>query len=447
MCRTCKTFNAIVLPRIYERVVIKAPQEWSRLPSVGHLLFYSTADGLKYTTELFIEIQQDPLRDSQRESEDFRAREQVVSKSTRQCSPSKIFNHLIRILITKLREAQLDTFWYGIPAPIRRRSHCAVTYSVGSWYHCFELEVATVNLLFKRQEASLRGFACNRYCSSCDLSGSVVEGLDYLSIESIDLDRGGCEWAASMLVMNAESLHDLQLGFTNRIAHDYALKRRPQHDEMSALLAKYVDKIRSELGLDPLIHLSLESLSLCGFDFGSVVRKEIGLDIDFNDLTMLRLESCAGLSQAFQLLMGQVDSSELALSALQNLFVRLEEPVQDFSAGLESFLTSIGELTSLHVLIDGASATQDLEPILEVHGESLRTLVWDERRGRRTQLGVSTALLPSKVGNLNVISQYCRSLHVLAIPLDWEAISSSDEHHMAVTESNSHTTYPSADGL
>ena len=318
---------------------------------------------------------------------------------------------------------------------------------MGSWYHCFELDVATVNLLFESQEDSLRGFACNRYPSSCDLSGSVIEGIDFLSIESIDLDRDSCEWAASMLVMNAESLRDLKIGFTDRIAQDYALKRRPQYDKMTAFLANDVDKILSERGLDPLIHLSLESLSLCGFDFGSVVRKEIGLDIDFNDLAMLRLESCAGLSQAFQLLMGQVDSSKLALDALQHLFVRLEEPVQDFSAGLESFLTSIDGLTTLLVLIDGASVTQDLEPILDVHGESLRRFMWDERHGRRTQLGVSTSLLPFKVGNLNVISQYCRCLQVLAIPLDWEAISSSDEHHMAVTKSNSNTSYPSADGL
>ena len=355
--------------------------------------------------------------------------------------------------------------WYpcSYPATQPEFPHCAVTYSVGSWHHYCELDVATVNLLFERQEASLRAFACNRYSSSCDVSGSEVEGLRLLSIESMDLDRGGCEWAASMLFVNAESLRDLHLGFTNRIAHDYALKRRPQHDEMSALLASGLDKILSECSPeDPLIHLSLESLALCGFDFGSVVRSvvrnEIGLDVDFNNLTMLRLESCAGLSQAFQLLMGQADSSKLALSALQGLFVRLEEPVQDlfvglkepvqdFTPGLESFLTSIGGLTSLQVLIDGASATQDLEPILKVHGESLRMLVWDERRGRRTHLGVSTSLLPSKVGNLNVISQYCRCLEVLAIPLDWEAIRSSDEHHMAVTESNSHTTYPSADGL
>ena len=248
----------------------------------------------------------------------------------------------------------------------------------------------------------------------------------------MDLDRGCCKWAASMLARNAESLHKLNLGFTNRIAHDYALERRPPYDEMSTLLANGVEKALAKLGPDPLIHLSLESLTLCGFDFDSVVRGEIGLDIDFNNLTVLKLESCDGLSQALNLLAGQRDSPKLALGALDDFFLRLEEPVQNFSAGLETFLTSIRGLTSLQVLIDGASATQNIQPILKVHGESLRTLVWDERRGRRTKLGVSTSLLPFKFGNLKAISQFCRFLQVLAIPLNWEVISRSDENRRAV---------------
>ena len=304
---------------------------------------------------------------------------------------------------------------------------------MGSWYHCCELDVATINLLFERQEASLREFACNRYSSSCDLLGlSLEEGICDLSIQSMDLERGGCRWAASMLAMNAKSLDNLHLGSTNRIAHKYALQKRPRYDKIATSLANEIESLLSRVSPDPLIHLSLESLTLCGFNFGSVVRREIGLDIDFNNLTMLRLESCAGLSQAFHLLVRQVDSSKLALGALEDLFVRLETPDQTFSASLESFLTSIRRLRHLQVLIEKASAAQNLDPILKVHGESLRTLVWDERSGPRTQLGVSTSLLSSKVGNLKVISHYCRFLQVLAIPLDWEAISSSEKHHVAV---------------
>lgn len=411
LCLTCKTIKAIVLPRIYEIVVIKAPQNWSRLPSLEGLLG-STGDGLKYTTQLFIETQQDPLRKSQQESEDLRNPEQALSEDNLQLyqpqtSASNHLNALIRILIFKLPEAQLDKF---------------------CWYHCCELDVATLDLLFERQVESLQQFACCRYSSSCDISGKLINGINFLSIESMDLDRSCCKWAASMLASNSESLNVLHLGFTNRIAHDYALGRRPPYDEMSTSLANGVEKALAKLGSDPLIRLSLESLTLCGFDFDSVVRGEVGLDIDFSNLASLTLESCDGLSQALDLLGGQRDSPKLALGALKDFFLRLEEPVP----GLETFLTSIRGLVSLQVLIDGASAAQNIKPILKVHGESLRTLVWDERRGRRTKLGLSTSLLPFKFGNLKVISHFCRFLQVLAIPLDWEVISSSDENRRAV---------------
>ena len=123
--------KAVVLPRIYERVVIKAPQKWSRLPSLEGLLG-SSGDGLKYTTQLSIETQQDPLRESQKEFEDFRNPERVLSESTLQLylpqtSASNALNALIRILIFKLPEGQLDTFWYGIPAPIRRSNGISLT--------------------------------------------------------------------------------------------------------------------------------------------------------------------------------------------------------------------------------------------------------------------------------------------------------------------------------
>ena len=65
---------------------------------------------------------------------------------------------------------------------------------VGSWYHCCELDVATVKLLFERQEASLLAFACSRYSSACDLSGSVIKGIDF----SINREYGFGAWLLQM---------------------------------------------------------------------------------------------------------------------------------------------------------------------------------------------------------------------------------------------------------
>lgn len=250
----------------------------------------------------------------------------------------------------------------------------------------------------------------------------------------MDLSRGGCQWAASMLVENAETLDHLDLGFNNRIAHDFALNRRPQYDKMCASFAVDVKKTLSAKGLEPPVDLLLESVYLCGLDFRSVIQGEMALDIDFNDVIELRLESCPGLSQAFSLLTGQGDSSRLALGALQVLFVRLEDPDPNFSTSLESFLTSVRGLNHLQVLIDNALTVQYLEPILKVHGKTLETLVWDERRGPRTRLDASTSMFSPRLGNLKVIARNCPSLTLLGIPLDWEVISSSDKLHEAVTQ-------------
>ena len=309
------------------------------------------------------------------------------------------------------------------------------------WDHCCELEVSTLKLLFERQEASLLTLSCNRYSSSYDGSTTVISGMNSLSVQSMDLDRGGCCWAAAMIAENAESLSHLHIGFTTHIAHDFALKRRPQYRRLSTLFTADLKTSLSDFDRgDQLIHLSLESLWLCGLDIGNIVRGEMAFDIDFNNMTRLRLESCPGLSQAFSLFIDPASSSKLALGALEDLFVRLEDPDANFSGNLESFLTAIRGLYHLSVLIDKALAVQDLEPILKVHGKTLDTLVWDERSGPRTHLDTSTSLLSTRFRNLRVISHYCPSLTTLAIPLSWEAISSSDKYHGVVIQLIHHGT-------
>lgn len=105
-----------MLPKLYNQVSIKVPQRWSRLPSLEGLLG-STGDGLKYTTELFIETQQDPLQDNQQGPQDSRPRHEILAESKLQfylpqCSASNALNALIRLLIVKLAQDQLTDFVY-----------------------------------------------------------------------------------------------------------------------------------------------------------------------------------------------------------------------------------------------------------------------------------------------------------------------------------------------
>lgn len=238
-----------------------------------------------------------------------------------------------------------------------------------------------------------------------------------------------------MLVKNANTLHHLSLGFNTLMAKLIARGRTPTSDILSRAIGAGVKRALSDSDLEPLIHLSLESLSLVGLDLGSVVRGEMALDIDFRNITELRLESCSGLIQAFSLFIGQADSSKLALGALQDLFVRLEDPGRNIPVYLEKLLTSVRGLTHLQVLMEKVAVAQNLEPIMKIHGKTLSTLVWDERSGPRKRLDLSTSQYPANFGHLEVISRNCPSLMLLGIPLDWNLIGGSDSKvHEKVTQ-------------
>lgn len=227
-----------------------------------------------------------------------------------------------------------------------------------------------------------------------------------------------------MIIQNAGNLNHLRLGFIGRIVYEFALMRRPQYDEMSTLFSNSMGTLLSNLNLSEL-RLSLGSLHLCGLNLGSVLQGKLALNIDFTRITQLRLESCPGLSQAFSILMDPAGPPRSALGALEDLFIRLEDPDAHFSNSLGTFLTSFHGLIHLRVLVDKALANQDLGPILLIHGKTLRTLVWDERSGPRTSLDASTSLLSIGLQRLKVVARKCHSLTTLGIALDWAAMSSA----------------------
>ena len=294
---------------------------------------------------------------------------------------------------------------------------------MSSWEHSCKLDASTLQLLFVRQGAYLRTLFCTRVSSSDSIVASLPRALYSVSAESIEPYRNRCEWEAAVITINAATLNHLRLGFISRIAHDFAIERRPLYDNLLNQFSDTMNDYLFALNLNK-IHLCLGSLHLCGLNLGSVLQGKMGLDIDFTKITHLRLESCPELSQAFSLLMDPAGSSRSTLYALQDLFIRFENPDAQFSKSLESFLTSIRGLIHLRVLIDKASAAQDLEPILDVHGKTLRTLVWDERSGPRTDLDASTSLLLTGRGIrgiLRIVSQKCHSLTTLGMALDWNA--------------------------
>ena len=151
---------------------------------------------------------------------------------------------------------------------------------MSSWDHSCELHVSTLRLLYARQKANLRTLSCTSLSSIDDTLNSDFGALNSLSVESINLDRECCRWEAATIIKNAATLHHLRLGFISRIAHNFALKRPPQYDHMSALFSEDMVDTLSEFNLSE-VHLSLKSLHLCGLKLESILQGNVALDIDF----------------------------------------------------------------------------------------------------------------------------------------------------------------------
>ena len=181
--------------------------------------------------------------------------------------------------------------------------------------------------------------------------------------------------------------------------------------------------------------LCLHSLEICGLDLCSIfINNAIGFRLDFQTLTKLKLESCFDLNDALQHLSSAQASNSLEMPQLAFLSIRHEVtgPRGTFRRIPRHFLTSLSGLTELEVLVDNTDRHQNLRPILNVHGNTLESLLWDERHGTRVNSNTSTAIFPPGFQNLILISQKCPVLKALALPLDLNAITNSGQHHAIV---------------
>ena len=222
---------------------------------------------------------------------------------------------------------------------------------------------------------------------------------------------------------NRKTLKHLHLGILSTIAR-CPNQNRPNH----GLPTSFTEKAKRALPpSDPEMGtLSLENLGLYGRDLGHVVGGAVGFQIDIKILTALRVESCSGLNEAFTVLVGN-DNSTLSALKLTSFFLRHEEGSLTFAQNLTLFLTAFTGLKHLTLLIDGQRHVDAMgkASILEMHGETLLTLVWDERSGprQRSKTSKDTAVFArfSKNDDLGLISQKCPNLTALGLCIRWES--------------------------
>ena len=308
------------------------------------------------------------------------------------------------------------------------------------WDHACSLNALTLSTVLKHQGASIHTLDFRKYTGSwrkADLAKLTIGGLKTLGIA--ELGFGDSSWATELLTRNYQNLCHLRLGSDANIVTDYAIDGWFPFDEIGRQNTDNVAVLMGDKTQDlnepstPVVRL--ESLSLVGLDLHAFANGSIAPVIDFNSLSILKLESCACLEAAFPLLTGSGSGKRKVKSALRlhTLAIRHESTVNDFLRQLEIFLLSLKPLTHLHVLLEGHFTSDiEMQKILRVHGKLLRSLVWDERTEPRNGVRKQCALFPSEFENLELIAKHCPGLTALGISLDWKDLARSEENHKKV---------------
>ena len=146
--------------------------------------------------------------------------------------------------------------------------------------------------------------------------------------------------------------------------------------------------------------------------------------LKLESLTYLRLNSCWDLPMALK------KFRILQLPALRSFHIRYEKVDHRFFYHLGKFLLSLPGLNDLSLLLEGKIHPRGLKNILEVHGESLQTLVFDYLRAVRTSSKESPTLCAESI--TFSILKHCPHLVELGLPIPWGNLEPSGHHRSEV---------------
>ena len=244
------------------------------------------------------------------------------------------------------------------------------------------------------------------------------------------------ELLCRLLAANYKTLRQLRIGAEPSIVRGYAgVGYKPRIVPIPTWYAKAVKKNLAVEDRSLTCSLRLDSLNICGLDSNRILRGGLGLHFNFEILTALKLESCLGLVDALTLFAPHNGSTKtLDAPKITRLFIRHEvrQNENNFEEVLERFLKSLPSLLDLEVLVEDGHRCLDLAPILEVHGKTLRCLLWEERRGPFF-LQAATSVYPEGLTNLYLVSKKCPYLKCLALPIDWKLVMTPGRYHKRVS--------------
>lgn len=250
---------------------------------------------------------------------------------------------------------------------------------------------------------------------------AFFEGLESLTIKSISFD---VNTLCAMIREWPDTIQSLCLGAESDVLRAYHQSNSDPYLRRQRYVAQLVDDLRDD-GEDTEVNpwLELRELHLIGFDVDQIIEPAHKI-LRLQNLTSMTLETCPGFERALELLATRNDKTGLTLRStlrLDSFSIRHEGSNQQFRTRLFDFLGTIRGLTHLSVLLegDGCSHPTELKPMLAVHGPSLRSLVWDERSGKRNSFTTSEPVSEPSHHLIGRITAYCPYLVELGVSMDW----------------------------
>lgn len=234
-------------------------------------------------------------------------------------------------------------------------------------------------------------------------------------------------WLLKLLGQNYRNLRHLHLGIEMDLVTDYARQRwiddgvvpcRCRTETIADVMREYLVGPRRANNS----RLGLGFLSLTSLELEILAKRSLESVTSFNSLLTLELLACAGLTTAL-LMLTENTLGDLKLKA----FVISHDGVNgSFKDALKAFLMALKPLNLLHVLLEGDPENAGiLGKVMKHHGGTLRSLVWEERIQPRSRVNQRDH---HSRKHLQIISKNCPNLTELGLCLNWEDLSSSNDH-------------------
>lgn len=286
--------------------------------------------------------------------------------------------------------------------------------------------------LINTQNPGLKVLKINRYQHHGEPDEVQPGELESFELKAVDEgeDIELMQWTAWLLANNHKTLKRLCLGAEPSIVRWYYNEHDVGRESIDTTVAWLVEQIMDsehiwEQDMERF-SLSLEVCELKGMPLGRLIAPNFFL-FRVSTLTSLSLESCWDFQYAFRILATEKNERGQPLASdlrLQEFRLRYEEFDPEFRAELISFLCSIQGLKHLAILLETDYKAKSIKKVLEKHGGSLQSLVWDERRKRPVNFLPENKLpkhLPigSFCARIVDIATYCTQLRELGIPADW----------------------------